>query len=451
MAVAVTPEPDLAETAAAQTIEDLQLSAITPAPDNPRKTLGDVDELAASMRELGLLQPLVVTPRKGKFMVVCGHRRHAAAKKAKLETVPAIVRDLDEPQRIKAMLVENCQRTDLTALEEARAYAQLVELGLTQRQIADDVGKTQGHISKRLSLLRLPKDVLGKVDSGGISIADALELVALVDHPAAMKSALARIKNWSWSATSAVRHELSQIAMDEKREAEIERVKASGVRYLPMPGQYDELPKDTMRVDPTRGWDSLPIKVGAHSKLDCHAATVDRHGTRVYLCTDPKSHPAELKKVSSYYLSGGSSTQSSQQREHRQIQKLRGPRRELAAEIATSRLPKADHAKLLLDTLIASAHSEVLKVACQMLLPDRPAGNGYRDFGDALREYATTPAKQLHVEAAIAFATSEEHLGVYYDWHQHAPYLELLERHGYTLDPLEAKKIGRKATAKAAA
>src|SRR5579859_4430775 len=102
MAIAVEPTHETEIPASAeQSIEMLALSAIAPAPDNPRKDLGDVDELAASMRELGMLQPLVVTPRGGKFMVVCGHRRLAAAKQAPLERAPGVSSPSPRPTGVR--------------------------------------------------------------------------------------------------------------------------------------------------------------------------------------------------------------------------------------------------------------------------------------------------------------------------------------------------------------
>jgi len=461
MAIAVKPKRVEASQPAGekQSIEMLQLSAIAPAPDNPRKQLGDVDELAASMAELGMLQPLVVTPRQGKFMVVCGHRRLAAATKAKLAEAPAIVRDLTEPQRIKAMLIENCQRTDLAALEEAQAYAKLVELGLSQRQIAADVGKSQGHISKRLMLLEIPAPAAAALDSGGITVEDALELAKLRDDPKRALHAWKRRGQNFRGVQGAVEEELEAKQRDDLIAAEEEKLKKKGLRVVKFttPANRWEpprLPRGLIEIRKGGGYDALKIDPATHEKEPCHAVAV-RVGRAnagkaelICVCTDRRRH--QKAKTGDESFRGSSSRESQQQKDARELSKARAPRREFAGTVARSRLAKDAHAALVLDTLISSAHSEVLKVACQMLL--RPNGNGYRDFGDALRAYAKgSPAKQLHVEAAIAFGTHEEFMsGPWNGWDGRKPYLELLEQHGYTLQPIEAKKIGRKAAKKAA-
>jgi len=444
------------EVAPGQSIEELALNVIVPAPDNPRRELGDVTELAASMSELGLLQPIVVTPRGGKFMIVCGHRRHAAAKVAKLGRVPALVRELNEQQRVKAMLIENCQREGLGPLEEARAYKTLTDLGLTQRQIATDVGKSQGHISKRLALLEIPKPAAAALDSGGITLEDALELAKLSDDPKRAERAWKQRGQTYGGIARAVKDELAAKERDKRLAALEEKLAARGARTIRFKAnQYGslELPSNAVEIRKGGGYDVLNIDPSTHASEPCHAIALktDRWSSdveEVPVCTDRKRHPKAKTGDESYR---GRQRETSQQREHRELGKLRGPRRAFAATVARSRLPKNEHAKLILDTLIASAHAEVLKGACLMLLPERPTGNGYRDFGAALREYASSPATQIDVEAAIAFATHEEFLGAWNDWDQHAPYLELLEQHGYELAPLEAKRIGRKSTGKAAA
>lgn len=283
-----------ATVAAGQTVEELELNVIAPAADNPRRELGDLAKLVSSMGELGLLQPLVVTPRTGKFMVVCGHRRYAAAKKAKLKTVPAIVRELDEPQRIKAMLVENCQRTDLAPLEEAHAYQLLVELGLSQRRIAGDVGKTQSHISKRLALLELPEKVQAKVDSGGISLADALELAKLKEHPKRLEHAVARASaSYAPPLSHFVRVELEAVKLEQKVAAARARAEKKGWRIVESArdGVYwFTPPKGVYKIG--QHWDELPLVEKTHEKEPCHAVGIEhKTGELVPLCTDRSRHP----------------------------------------------------------------------------------------------------------------------------------------------------------------
>lgn len=147
---------------------ELPLRSLIAAGDNPRRDLGDLSELAISIKSTGLLEPIVATPGEaGRYVIVAGHRRHAAAELAAVDTVPVYVRVMDDQERVAAMLVENLQRSDLAPLEEAGAFKRLVdEFGMPQRQLAEKVGRSQGHISKRLGLLDLPAAAQKALDSG---------------------------------------------------------------------------------------------------------------------------------------------------------------------------------------------------------------------------------------------------------------------------------------------
>jgi len=433
------------------TVTELKLAEISPAPDNPRRKLGDLSELISSLGELGLLQPLVVTPRNGNYMVVCGHRRHAAAKKAKLTTVPVVVRDLDEPQRIKAMVIENCQRSDLSPIEEARAYQQLVGLGVTQRQLADDVGKGQSHISKRLSLLALPPKVLKDVDSGGITIGDAIELAKLVDHPDALATAVKRI-SFGWRANEAVRQQLAEIELQKKGEAEIERIKAAGIRYIASKDDYTA-PKGTMYVDPDRSWDSLPMKIGAHSKLPCHAATVGRNGARRYLCTDPKSHAGDIKEAKQRATKDAA---AERRRAHdKEIREATRARRAKISEILQERIPKDELIEQLVSSLIRETWQSKRKIACELLGIDadgfgqvkRSDGYGFEEkWEQALKAEAAKPGRAGAVGLALVFAATEETISKAWDgWQRHGAYFDWLAQHGYESTPAEKRELAGKA------
>jgi ParB family chromosome partitioning protein len=149
---------------------------VIPAPDNPRESLGELDELVASIRTVGILQPLVVVRQEGppRFMIVCGERRWAAALESGLERVPVVVRELTEQQRVEAMLIENLQRSNFSRIEEARAFQHLLSMGLTQVEIARRVGKSQSYVCRRLLLLALPEEVRARVDRGEVPVEQAL-------------------------------------------------------------------------------------------------------------------------------------------------------------------------------------------------------------------------------------------------------------------------------------
>jgi ParB family transcriptional regulator, chromosome partitioning protein len=129
----------------------VSLDAIQPSPRNPRRRLPDVDDLAESIRAYGLLQPVVLRPVNGSFEVVAGHRRLAAVQKLGWVDIPALVREADDGAAFLLTLVENLQRSDLSAKEESRALETLVrERGWSTRQVADAIKRSPAYVSKRL-------------------------------------------------------------------------------------------------------------------------------------------------------------------------------------------------------------------------------------------------------------------------------------------------------------
>jgi ParB family chromosome partitioning protein len=172
----------------------LPLEMIHPSPRQPRKAF-DFDAaagLTASIKAQGLLQPLVVRPRKeGGFELIAGERRLRAARGAGLATVPVVVREADDRESLVLGLVENVAREQLSPLEESRAYAVLLdEFGLSLGEIADRVGRSKPSVSNRLRLLELPDEVLQLLAASELSEGHARAILALPDHDA--RKALAR-------------------------------------------------------------------------------------------------------------------------------------------------------------------------------------------------------------------------------------------------------------------
>jgi ParB family transcriptional regulator, chromosome partitioning protein len=156
---------------AAITIDDLH-----PSPNNPREKLTEIDELAASIREVGLIQPLVVQkiPGQDGFQVVAGHRRLEACKRIQMREIPCVIRrDMLPDEELLTMLVENGQRADLDPIEEARALNRLASQGLTQAEIARKIGRSTMHVSNRLTLLSLPIEEQEQLRAGAVTIGAA--------------------------------------------------------------------------------------------------------------------------------------------------------------------------------------------------------------------------------------------------------------------------------------
>ena len=151
---------------------DVQLARIKPNPYQPRRHMDDavLGELAASIREHGVLQPILVTETLDGYQLIAGERRVRASRLAGLERIPALVRQLADRDQLEVALVENVQRADLDPIEEALAYRQLIDdFGLTQEQVSDRVGKARATIANTLRLLDLHPDVQAAIVDGKLS------------------------------------------------------------------------------------------------------------------------------------------------------------------------------------------------------------------------------------------------------------------------------------------
>ncbi len=169
---------------------------ILPSAFNPRQRFDEEElrELAGSIREKGLLQPILIRPAgEGRYEIVAGERRWRAAQMAGLHEVPVIVREMDDRAALEVALIENVQRSDLNALEEAQGYQRLIDqFGYTQQQLADVIGKSRSHVANTLRLLKLPKDVLRMIHDGALSAGHARALVA-TDDPSALAKKIVRL------------------------------------------------------------------------------------------------------------------------------------------------------------------------------------------------------------------------------------------------------------------
>lgn len=193
-APAPTPSGDTTATPEASTsdggLRTVPIESLSPGPDQPRKRFEPqaLAELSRSIETQGIIQPIVVSPQPhepGKpraYLIVAGERRWRAAQLAGLQQVPVVLREVDHEQRLELALVENIQRADLNPIEEARAYAQLIELRQwTQDELAERVGKDRSTIANAIRLLRLPDKVQELVREGKLTMGHARTLLGL-DH-----------------------------------------------------------------------------------------------------------------------------------------------------------------------------------------------------------------------------------------------------------------------------
>ncbi|GIH71224.1 ParB/RepB/Spo0J family partition protein [Sphaerimonospora thailandensis] len=176
--------------------QEIPVTAISPNPRQPRDIFDGerLDELAESIKEVGLLQPVVVrSTGSGRFELIMGERRWRASQLAGLDRVPAIVRSTQDDEMLREALIENLQREQLNALEEAAAYRQLLDdFGATHEVLAKKVGRSRSHITNTLRLLNLPPNVQLRVAAGTISAGHARALLPL-DDSAAMDRLASRI------------------------------------------------------------------------------------------------------------------------------------------------------------------------------------------------------------------------------------------------------------------
>jgi ParB/RepB/Spo0J family partition protein len=253
------------------TLTTLRLSEIKPAEDNLRESIdpGELKELASSIKENGILQPLLLNQ---DHLIVAGHRRHAAVALL-VESgevgadfgIPVVVRQMTEAERQAAMVVENLQRTDLNPVEEARGFQRLVDLGLTQTEVANRIGRNKSHISRRLGLLRLPIEAQDAIGAGKVDLDVAAKLIQL-DSPEVIMSVVNNT-NQAWAATRAL----------EKQQADKEEAKVAAAVI--------KAGKDLTRIEGSLDEESVTNVVGEGN-------TLVRKGEPVYDWSEKSKVPA---------------------------------------------------------------------------------------------------------------------------------------------------------------
>ena len=174
-------------------LRSIAVSDIRPNPDQPRQDFDNsaLDELADSMKQRGVVQPILVRPHGKNFQIVAGERRWRAAQRARLHHIPAIVRALSDEETLEIAIVENVQRKDLNPIEEAEAYARLAaDFGHGQAKLAELVGKSRSHVANLIRLLELPKQVRQLVADGKLSMGHGRALINAPDSVELAKQAV---------------------------------------------------------------------------------------------------------------------------------------------------------------------------------------------------------------------------------------------------------------------
>ena len=192
------PEESRSAAPAGDAISEFSISDIRPNPAQPRRTFAEteLEELAASIRQRGVLQPILLRPdpdAPGQYQIVAGERRWRAAQRAGLKSIPAVVRDMDELQLLEVGIIENVQREDLNPIEEAEAYGALIKrFGRTQENLAESVGKSRAHIANTLRLLNLGETAREHLRQGRISAGHARAALGAPDPDPVVDMAVAK-------------------------------------------------------------------------------------------------------------------------------------------------------------------------------------------------------------------------------------------------------------------
>ena len=188
-------KPEQGDAGAANVPLKLPIEVIEPNPDQPRKLFSqsELDDLAASIREKGIIQPLIVRPLKdGRYQLVAGERRWRAAQVANLHECPVVIREFSDLEVIEIAIIENVQRADLNPVEEATGYRQLMDkFGHTQDKLATALGKSRSYIANILRLLQLPQGVLSLLEEGKLSAGHARALITATDPESIAKKIVA--------------------------------------------------------------------------------------------------------------------------------------------------------------------------------------------------------------------------------------------------------------------
>jgi len=214
---------EAAKTERPRTQRKVPIEFVKPSPRNPRKIFADaeLDELAASVKEHGIIQPLVVRPLRGatdQFEIIAGERRWRAAQRVGLHEVPIVPVEVSDTDALEIMIIENVQREDLNAIEEARGYHALaVEFKRSAEDIAKVVGKSRSHIANTMRLTKLPDDVQDLIDKGKLSAGHARALISADDASGLAKRVVS--EGLSVRQTEQLAHEKGVPAKPQKARA----------------------------------------------------------------------------------------------------------------------------------------------------------------------------------------------------------------------------------------
>jgi ParB family chromosome partitioning protein len=187
------------------------IDMVDPNPNQPRQVMGDLSELMASVAEKGIIEPLVVRPRAGRYQIIAGERRYHAAVQVGLRDIPVVIREVDDVEVMEIALVENLQRKDLTAFEEADALQQLAQrCGYTHEDMARKLGRSRTSVTEALSLNHMPEEVRNVCRLADITSKSTLLQIVRQSDPKKMLALVEKLAGQGTATRQAVRNEVSK-------------------------------------------------------------------------------------------------------------------------------------------------------------------------------------------------------------------------------------------------
>jgi ParB/RepB/Spo0J family partition protein len=409
---------------------------LQPANDNLRGPVGDVTELARSIAGVGVVEPLLVTPRDGqldRYLIVAGHRRHAAAVRAELQAVPCIVREMTEAERIEVMLVENLQRATLSASAEASGYFRLVgEHAYTIRRLARQVGKSERHVRSRLALLELPAAAQEAFEQDQLTIGQAEALLAAKDRPDVIESVLGEPEWRRRDMGQAVSDALRRAEQEDRRVALVGELEAAQVRVVESEGHR---PQRYVRLSDL-GLDETP-----HQGEPCHAVVVEvgYAGPVAHaVCTDRRRHSRRAPATERSELQAEPRRPDPEREQARERRRLAARRAEFVASRLAGRLPKGPTVDLLVATLLDRANSNDASRAGGLLSVEARPGRYGSDWHGSLADLAAgSEGGRLRVGVALATAMAEARIAACGHREGGRSYAGFLASLGYEPEPGE--------------
>lgn len=442
-------------------LERVRVDRIT-ASRNVRSEFGDVESLAASIRTHGVLTPLLLrrVGDEDRFEIVAGERRFRAAQLAGLVAVPAQIETAENPgaveaeaQRIAEQLAENEHRLDLTPAEQMQGVQQLLELGLSDDDVATRTGNEPAQVAAMRSVLALPAAARALIDEGALSLDAAVQLAATQDEEIVGR-ALTLIGE-GYHPDSAVTHARDEVTQRRILEDARAKLARDGIPEIDPPAGYSFSRTSKTRVLGA-GYDCLHVPVKKHRRMPCHAAYVNRWARSardaiVWVCTDVTRHAADADAgVPEAFLRPSESVK--QERAARRVQKKAWREsHDGRRAIATQLLGELDR-----DAAIARLAGEVFAPdAGDMRVAEMAAallGHPVADDDAALqwldeRWRAAAVDEQLRVAVAWLTARAELAMGKEHgDWHEHEnvrAHFALLSAHGYEVGEGEQAHLER--------